>query len=87
MVNIDAETADWWLRTEMTNPDENYHRAQTITDVEMDDADPTTDDTTLVDEGTAMWEANKAEIQAMLQTIINEKYQLKPGFSAPITTP
>jgi len=86
MINIDAHTADWWLRTEMTDADNNYHRAQTVTDVEMDDADPTTDDTTLVSEGEAMWEANKTQIQAMLETIIKEKYKVDPNAIVPPTT-
>lgn len=43
MRNIDMETADWWLKTEMTNPDENYYRAQTNSTIELDDSDATDD--------------------------------------------
>ena len=78
LVDIDMETADWWLKTEMVNPDENYYRAQTTSSVELDDTSVTSDETTLPAEGEDMWQDNQTQIQKMIERIMDEKFKPVP---------
>ena len=103
-VNMDAETADWWLKTNIPNTDatgnslNNYHRVQytptasTTALISQDDAepedigssidgDPNQLSYTLKTQAEAMWEANSANIQAMLEKIVDQKFKPAPAAS------
>lgn len=73
MMNMDAYSADYWLKTEIPDAAHNYHRAQMVSTCSMDDVRPAAV-VKLKENGEQLWTENKVQIEAMLRTIVDERF-------------
>ena len=61
MMNIETYTADWYLKYSVEDPENNYIRAQTISEVGMDKIDKKSIANLLTD-GQKLWDENSVKI-------------------------
>ena len=73
MMDFDAYSADYWTRYTIGDYENNYVRAQIVSNLSMDDDSPKAIQN-LKDAGADMWKLFGTDIEKVLREIIDQKY-------------